>query len=191
MPTSRLCSLDDVRCKQGVWQSLRQSSLFHFFVDQGCGNTMPDLSDLVLFHSGQVENFYLLVLGQVQMYKVNTILYFIFWLVITSSHVALKTVWILISWLLQKPANLDLHFLQESWYLISYCFQSVNCLSTERYKLICSFGQVKFSLDKNSMAIYLSLDKQKILLFPHPCRLTQKKTNELEYVTEYNRGFWL
>ena len=35
---------------------------------QGCGNTMPDLSDLVPFHSGQVENFYLLVLGQVQMY---------------------------------------------------------------------------------------------------------------------------
>ena len=37
-------------------------------VQQGCGNTMPDLSDLVPFHSGQVENFYLLVLGQVQMY---------------------------------------------------------------------------------------------------------------------------
>ena len=27
---------------------------------------MPDLSDLVPFHSGQVENFNLLVLGQVQ-----------------------------------------------------------------------------------------------------------------------------
>ena len=27
---------------------------------------MPNLSDLVPFHSGQVENFYLLVLGQVQ-----------------------------------------------------------------------------------------------------------------------------
>ena len=39
---------------------------------------MPDLSDLVLFHSGQVENFNLLVLGQVQnLYKVNKILYFI------------------------------------------------------------------------------------------------------------------
>ena len=45
---------------------------------QGCGNTMSDLSDLVSFHSGQVENFYLLVLGQVQMYLVNTIPYFIF-----------------------------------------------------------------------------------------------------------------
>ena len=34
---------------------------------------MPDLSDLVPFHSGQVENFNLLVLGQVQnLYKVNT-----------------------------------------------------------------------------------------------------------------------
>ena len=27
-------------------------------------------------------------------------------------------------------------------------FESVNCLSTERYKLICTIGQVKFSLDK-------------------------------------------
>ena len=31
-------------------------------VRQGCGNTMPDLSDLVPFHPGQVENFNLLVL---------------------------------------------------------------------------------------------------------------------------------
>ena len=71
---------------------------------------MPDLSDLVPFHSGQVENFNLLVLGQVQnFYQVNKILYFIFRLIIMSSHVALKTVWILISWLLQKPADLGLH----------------------------------------------------------------------------------
>ena len=38
---------------------------------------MPDLSDLVPFHSGQVGNFYLLVLGQVQVYIVNKILYYI------------------------------------------------------------------------------------------------------------------
>ena len=38
-------------------------------------------------------------------------------------------------------------------------FESVNCLSTERYKLICTIGQVKFSLDKYIMAINLSLDK--------------------------------
>ena len=37
-------------------------------LNQGCGNTMPDLSDMVPFHPGQVENFYLLVLEQVQMY---------------------------------------------------------------------------------------------------------------------------
>ena len=35
------------------------------------------------------------------MYEVNTILYITFWLIITSSHLACKTVWILISWLLQ------------------------------------------------------------------------------------------
>ena len=38
-------------------------------------------------------------------------------------------------------------------------FKTVNCLSTERYKLICTISQVKFSLDKYIMAIYLSLDK--------------------------------
>ena len=38
---------------------------------------MPDLSDLVPFHSGQVENFNLLVLGQEQnLYKVNKIFAF-------------------------------------------------------------------------------------------------------------------
>ena len=30
-----------------------------------------------------------------------------------SSHLVLKTVWFPISWLLQKPADLDLHCLQE------------------------------------------------------------------------------
>ena len=38
-------------------------------------------------------------------------------------------------------------------------FESVNCLCTERNKLICTIGQVKFSLDKYIMAIYLTLDK--------------------------------
>ena len=84
---------------------------------------MPDLSELDPFHSGQVDNFYLLVLGQVQMYIDNKILYIIFLLIIMSSHVALKTVWILIRWLLLKPADLDLHCLQESGNLVSYCFR--------------------------------------------------------------------
>ena len=44
---------------------------------------------------------------------ISSILYFIFSLFIKSSHLALKTVWILISWLLQKPADQDLHCLQE------------------------------------------------------------------------------
>ena len=85
-----------------------------------------------------------------------------------SSHVALKTAWILISWLLQKPADLDLHCLQEISAWFHTVFEGVNCLSTERYKLICTIGQVKFLLDKYIMAIYLSLKKSKILLFPHP-----------------------
>ena len=55
--------------KKGVFNFL--FILLHERIDpclQGCGNTMPDLSDVVPFHPGQVENFYLLVLGQVQMY---------------------------------------------------------------------------------------------------------------------------
>ena len=77
-----------------------------------------------------------------------------------SSHVELKTVWILIKRLLKKPADLDLHCLQE---LISAWFYTVlesgNCLSTERYQLIYTIGPVNFSLDKYIMAIYLSLNK--------------------------------
>ena len=89
-----------------------------------------------------------------------------------SSHLALKTVLILIGWLLQKPADLDLHCLQEKPAdQDPYCLQEliyikchtvlqrINCSSTVRFKLICSFGQVKFSMDKYIMAIYFSLDK--------------------------------
>ena len=84
----------------------------------------------------------------------------------------LKTVWFLISWLLQKPADLDLHHLQEKpadqdpliyiWLIYIWfhtVFERINCLSTVRYKLICSFGQVKFSMDKYILAFYLPLDK--------------------------------
>ena len=55
-------------------------------------------------------------------------------------------------------------------------FQSVNCLSTERYKLICTIGQVKFSLDKYIMAIYLSLDKygRKFYYFHTPASVVPK-----------------
>ena len=98
-----------------------------------------------------------------------------------SSHLALKIVWILISWLLQKPADLDLYSLQEKpadqdpyclqelIYIGHAVFERINCLSTVRYKLICSFGRVTLSMDKYILAFYLSLDKWQILLFPHPC----------------------
>ena len=36
---------------------------------------MPDLSDLIPFYSGQVENSHLLVLGQVQMQKTSKIFF--------------------------------------------------------------------------------------------------------------------
>ena len=81
-------------CQMGVLNSCFQNPsessapIYNPDIIQGCGNTMPDLSDLVPFHSGQVENFNLLVLGQVQnLYKVNK--NFVFHIFI-NSHVALK-----------------------------------------------------------------------------------------------------
>ena len=94
-------------------------------------------------------------------YKVNVILYFIL-----NLHAVWKTLWILISWLLKKPADLDLHCFQLSLYLF---FKKVYIgISTVRPKLsclciICPLGQVKFSLDKCIIYFYLSLDKFKIL----------------------------
>ena len=44
-------------------------------------------------------------------------------------------------------------------------------ISKVRAKPICSMGLVKFFLDKNIMAFYLSLGKYKILLFQHPSQL--------------------
>ena len=86
------------------------------------------------------------------------------------SHLALKTVWILdLHCLQEKPAAQDPYCLQELihiWFHI--VFERINCSSTVRYKLICSFGQVKFSMDKYISAFYLSLDNYFFLLFPHP-----------------------
>ena len=69
-----------------------------------------------------------------------------------SLYFALKTVWILISWLHQKPADLDLHSLPEKPAEQGPdCLQELTSgfilflkeyivLSTETYELICSFG---------------------------------------------------
>ena len=60
----------------------------------------------------------------------------------------------------EKPADQDPYCLQELIYIWFHTFfERINCLCTVRYKLICSFGQVKFSMDKYILAIYLSLDK--------------------------------
>ena len=65
---------------------------------------MPDLSDLVQFHSGQVENLYLLVLGQVQIYKVNKILINHYDVTCCIENIVNP----------DQLADLDLHCLQES-----------------------------------------------------------------------------
>ena len=70
---------------------------------------MLDLSGLVPFHSGQVKK-------NLTQFRTSN------WIIL-NLHVVWKTVWILISWLLQKPADLDLHCFQLGLYLFSYCFQ--------------------------------------------------------------------
>ena len=81
---------------------------------------MPDLSDLIPFHPGQVRNFYLLALGQVQivMYKVNTILINYY----------------MLTWCIEKSVDPDqlasseaicsgsTLLARELIYLVSYCF---------------------------------------------------------------------
>ena len=59
----------------GSVRTILRYKLSSLCIDQGCGieirNAMPDLSDLVQFHSWQVRNFLLLVLCQVLMKTVN------------------------------------------------------------------------------------------------------------------------
>ena len=56
--------------------------------------------------------------------------------------------------LASKPADLDLHCHKRIDIWILYCFRKSKLFqtSTERYKLICSFGAVKFSFIKYIMA---------------------------------------
>ena len=41
-----------------IWPGSSEPSLLDNALSQGCGNTMPDLSDMVPFHPGQVEKGY-------------------------------------------------------------------------------------------------------------------------------------
>ena len=59
------------------------------------------------------------------------------------------------TWCIENSVDPDQ--LASSWF--HAVLESVNCLITDRYKLICTIGQVKFSLNKYIMALYLPLDK--------------------------------
>ena len=65
----------------------------------------------------------------------------------------------------------DLHCFQMSLFLVSHCFQKGLPLGLSCLCITCPLEQVKFSLDKHIMDIYLSLGKYKSLLFPHPSSL--------------------
>ena len=91
------------------------------------------------------------------MNKVNTTLYIVFHILINyfKFTCCIENSVDLDQQASSKPSDLDLPV--DVWFYTVVV--RVNSLSTERYKLICSFGQVKFSLGKCIMAIYLSLDK--------------------------------
>ena len=139
---------------------------FHPYIWQGCGNTLPDLSDLVLFHSGQVRNFYLLVLWQV---KMNLQFCISFLVIIMNSHVMEKTVWILISWLLKKPADLDLHCFNILC-MVSYCFKAVYMHSDGFALSVLLYGKVKLIMDKSTLLQFTCpWASINFLLFSHLC----------------------
>ena len=124
---------------------------------------MPHLSSLVPFHYKLNISIYL----SLDKYKYIKLIQFC--ISYFGSYLALKTLRILISWLLQnlKLADLYLHCLQEKpadqdpYCLLELISDFFILFSKkhERYKLISSFGQVKFSMDKYIMAINLYLDK--------------------------------
>ena len=104
---------------------------------QGCENTMPYLSDLVLFHSGQ---FYL------SCDKLKWILYFIF-----GNYYEL-TCYVENSVEPDQPADLDLCCFN-GLCIVSYCFKGVYMHSdgfTQVFVhyLFFNMGQVKLSMDK-------------------------------------------
>ena len=108
-----------------------------------------------------------LSLGKYKCIKLSyTILYFILWLIITSSHLALKTVGILISSLLQEAADLDLHFLQEK-----PADQDLHCLQEKPadqdpyclQELISDLGDFKNNASISLIIVY-RLSKADLLL---------------------------
>ena len=66
------------------------------------------------------------------------------------NYVVPNTVLILIRWLLQNPANMNLRCFQVGIYLVAYCFQvfgfSFNTSRTalNSFYITCSLGQEKF-----------------------------------------------
>ena len=86
-------------------------------------------------------------------------------IIITSSHLALKTVRVLFSWLLQQPADWDLHSLQEkpadkdSYYLQELISGFILFLK-ELFMHQKVYANLFFWTSKKYMTIYLSLDKQ-------------------------------
>ena len=137
-------------------------------IHQGSGNTKPNLCDWVPFHSGQVRNFYACpwtrtnVLRKIVHFCIS---YFDKELQALMLHSKQCGSWSAGSfrsqliWIYTVYKIVDIFFI-----LFSKELNGIYCLSTVGYNPICSFGQVKFSLDKlYIMAIRLSLCKYNFL----------------------------
>ena len=105
----------------------------------------------------------MMMIGQVQMYKVNTILYFILINVLIDYYKIMICMENSV-YPDQKPADLDLHCLQESLYLASSSFRKSKLCKDRK---ICSFGQVNFLWTSTLWSFNVPGQVEKFT-FPHP-----------------------
>ena len=101
----------------------------------GCGNTMPTCPTWSHFIQDKLKIFIYCPSTSTNVNKILTVFHILI-NYYEFSNLALKTVWILISCLYQKPADLDdLHCLQEKpaqdpyglWFHSHTVFKRVNC----------------------------------------------------------------
>ena len=104
---------------------------------------MPDLSKLVLFHSGQVKNFYILSWDKYKQLMQFCISFLI-------NYHELKRPCCMQNIVdpdqLASSADLDLHCFQLSLYLVTECTHGISKIRAKLSSscIICSLGQVKF-----------------------------------------------
>ena len=99
---------------------------------------------MVPFHSGKVENFYLLVLGQIQNFVFHILINYYEFTYCIENSVDPDQLASSLHCFQEKPADQNPYCLQELIYIWFHTvFERIICLSTERYKLIFFFRTSK------------------------------------------------